>query len=207
MKRIFFLRPLDGTTKGVDEMKVEDFFKECEMTWDKLVGICTDEAPAMLGFRFEFISLVKRTNPNVKGVHCLIHKETPCTLVQGKMVKHVLELFNELKKFLKDHGKHDLLADLNEEGFWERLAYFAYIFEALNYLNRKMQGKNLNIINHVDAIKRFLAIHYIWITGIEKGINVSLSNPCNLVGESDIPEESKADITNHLMDLGIPALI
>ena len=50
------------------------------------------------------------------------------------MVKRVFELLEELKTLLKDNGKHDLLADFNEEGFPERLAYLADIFEALNDL-------------------------------------------------------------------------
>ena len=118
------------------------------------------------------------------------------------MVKRVFELLEELKILLKDHGKHDLLEDFNEEGFPERLAYLADIFEALNDLNRKMQGKELNIIHHVEAIKGFLAKLSPWKTRIEKGIYTSFSNLFNVVGESEISEELKVDIINHLRDLG-----
>ena len=225
-----FCRPLNGTTKGVDVMNsVEDFFKENGLTWDKLAGVCTDGAPAMLGSRSGFISLVKRRNPNVKGVHCIIHKQAlasktlpqnfnwqlqsiikgsalntrlfrklcdtmeakRCDLLfytqlrwlsKGNMVKRVFELLEELKTLLKDHGKHDLLADFNEEGFPERLAYLADIFEALNDLKRKMQGKELNIIHHVDAIKGFLGKLSLWKTRIEKGIYTFFSNLFNVVG-------------------------
>ena len=53
----------------------EDLFKENLFTLDKLVGICTDVAPTILGSRSVCISFVKRRNPNFKGVHCLMLKE------------------------------------------------------------------------------------------------------------------------------------
>ena len=37
--------------------------------------MCSDEAPAMLGSRSGFISLIKHKNPDVLGTHCFIHRE------------------------------------------------------------------------------------------------------------------------------------
>ena len=101
-EEFLFCRPLNGTTKGVDVMNsVEDFFKENGLTWDKLAGVCTDGAPAMLGSRSGFISLVKRRNPNVKGVHCLIHKEALAskTLPQkfDRQLQSIIKVVNYIK--------------------------------------------------------------------------------------------------------------
>ena len=49
-EEFLFCRPLETTTKAEDAMaKVESFFEESQLNWDNLVGVCTDDAPAMLG--------------------------------------------------------------------------------------------------------------------------------------------------------------
>ena len=39
---------------------VEEFFETEKLDWDKLGGVCTDGAPAMLGARSGFVEFVKR---------------------------------------------------------------------------------------------------------------------------------------------------
>ena len=51
-----------------------DFFDKIELSWSKLVGVCTDGAPAMIGGQSGLISLVKQKNPAVQGTHCMIYK-------------------------------------------------------------------------------------------------------------------------------------
>ena len=51
-----------------------DFFDKTELSWSKLVGVCTDAAPAMIGANSGLISLVKQKNPAIQGTHCMIHK-------------------------------------------------------------------------------------------------------------------------------------
>ena len=51
-----------------------DFFDKTELSWSKLVGVCTDGAPAIIGANSGLISLVKQKNPAIQGTHCMIHK-------------------------------------------------------------------------------------------------------------------------------------
>ena len=51
-----------------------DFFDKTELRWSKLVGVCTEDAPAMSGANSGLISLVKQKNPAIQGTHCMIHK-------------------------------------------------------------------------------------------------------------------------------------
>ena len=39
---------------------VSSFFCDENLSWNKLVGICTDGAPSMLGSKSGFVSLVKK---------------------------------------------------------------------------------------------------------------------------------------------------
>ena len=50
-----------------------DFFDKTELSWSKLVGVCTDGAPAMIGANSGLISLVKQKNPAIQETHCMIH--------------------------------------------------------------------------------------------------------------------------------------
>ncbi|XP_067936823.1 protein FAM200C-like [Watersipora subatra] len=58
--------PLTETTTAADVMNlVSDFFSKEHLNWGKLIGVCTDGAPAMLGCRAGFAQLVKEKNPLV----------------------------------------------------------------------------------------------------------------------------------------------
>lgn len=62
------------TTKAVDVMKaVSDFFDRYGLSWQKLIGVCTDGAPSMLGSRSGYVQLVKEKNAEVTGIHCFMH--------------------------------------------------------------------------------------------------------------------------------------
>ena len=75
-EEFLFCRALDATTKADDVMAyMSSFFEEARFPWDKLVGVCTDGAPAMLGSRSGFLTQVKQRNPTVVGTHCMIHRE------------------------------------------------------------------------------------------------------------------------------------
>ena len=73
---LLFCKPLETTTKAEDVMAVvSNFFEEMYLNWKKLARVCSGGAPAKLGSRSGFISLVKYNNPNVLGTHCFIHRE------------------------------------------------------------------------------------------------------------------------------------
>ena len=53
---------------------------------------------------------------------------------------------HEISQFLLSQNSHDLYALFENDRWIAKLAYLAYIFEHLNELNIKMQGKNENIL-------------------------------------------------------------
>ena len=73
-----FCRGLTSRTTAHDVLKVvSDFFTTEGLSWEKVVGICIDGAPAMLGSRSGFLKLLvaKKHNPNLVGIHCMIHRQ------------------------------------------------------------------------------------------------------------------------------------
>ena len=51
---------------------LSDFFTTEGLSWENIVGICTDSAPAMLGSHFRFLEIAKKYNPSIVGIHCMI---------------------------------------------------------------------------------------------------------------------------------------
>ena len=88
--------PLETTTKADDNLAVvSKLFEENNLSWCKLVGVCTDGAPAMLGSRSGFVTKIKQKCPSALGTHCVIHREalTARTLP--------VELMNSLNSVIK----------------------------------------------------------------------------------------------------------
>ena len=74
-EEFLFCQPLKTTSKAADFFQVLiDFFDKTKLSWRKLVGVCTDGAPAMIGANFGLVSLVKQKNPAIQEMHCMIHK-------------------------------------------------------------------------------------------------------------------------------------
>ncbi|XP_067932789.1 protein FAM200C-like [Watersipora subatra] len=112
-EEFLFCSPLTETTTAADVVNlVSDFFSKEHLDWGKLIGVCTDGAPAMLGCRAGFAQLVKEKNPLVvEGFHhCLAYLvdifssiNEVNTKMQGRdrNVLNVTDSINALKDKLK----------------------------------------------------------------------------------------------------------
>ena len=60
-EEFLFCQPLETTSKAADVFQVLiNFFDKTELSWSKLVGACTDGAPAMIGANSGLVFLVSR---------------------------------------------------------------------------------------------------------------------------------------------------
>ena len=83
------------TDKDVDVFQVvSDFFEENNLSWNNLVAVCTDGAPAMMGSRSGFTALVKQKNPKIRGTHCLLHRLSLTTETLPKTLNTVLYIIH-----------------------------------------------------------------------------------------------------------------
>ena len=71
------------------------------MKWEKLVVVCTDGAPAMLGCRSGFITRVKQKNPDAVGTHCVIHREALASKTLPAAMKKKLAIMIRIVNFIK----------------------------------------------------------------------------------------------------------
>nr|XP_008103991.1 PREDICTED: SCAN domain-containing protein 3 isoform X1 [Anolis carolinensis]XP_008103992.1 PREDICTED: SCAN domain-containing protein 3 isoform X1 [Anolis carolinensis]XP_008103993.1 PREDICTED: SCAN domain-containing protein 3 isoform X1 [Anolis carolinensis]XP_008103994.1 PREDICTED: SCAN domain-containing protein 3 isoform X1 [Anolis carolinensis]XP_008103995.1 PREDICTED: SCAN domain-containing protein 3 isoform X1 [Anolis carolinensis]XP_008103997.1 PREDICTED: SCAN domain-containing protei len=97
-----FYKPLETTTTAHDVFDtVGSFLKEHKISWEKVCGVCTDGASAVLGCRSGFQRLVLNESPKVIGSHCMNHWQilTMKTLPQElqEVMKSVISSVNFVK--------------------------------------------------------------------------------------------------------------
>ena len=118
-------------------------------------------------------------------------------LSKGNVLSRVFELRNELKIFL-NVVKPELAVHFSNSKFIACLAYLVDIFDSLNTLNVKMQGKEKNIIHFVDLINGFIEKFSNWGRKVQKGnfaVFTSLADICHL------DDELKTNVAQHLEKL------
>jgi zinc finger BED domain-containing protein 5/7/8/9 len=92
-EEILFSQTLKTTTKAVDVFSVlSDFLISNSLSWEKVIGICTDGAQAITGCKNGFIQLVKEKNPNIIGSHCIIHRQALACKTLPESLNSVLNL-------------------------------------------------------------------------------------------------------------------
>ena len=71
------------------------------MSWSKLVGICTDGTPAMIGANSGLVSLVKQKNPTIQETHCMIHKAALVSKTIPKRLHEHLSVVIKIVNYVK----------------------------------------------------------------------------------------------------------
>lgn len=95
-------KELSSTTKGKDVFEMLDnFFKQNELDWKKLIGCTTDCAPSMLWRKSGFASHLKVVSPNATIVHCFIHRLALCARVLPENMLLCLNRVIKLVNFVK----------------------------------------------------------------------------------------------------------
>lgn len=122
-------------------------------------------------------------------------------LSKGNVVNRVFELKNEIKLFLEVQGKHDLKSYIDDEAWNKRVAYLADIFDQLNKLNLKLQGKEMHTLHFQDNLQAFVAKLQNWRRKVNIDNIAMFENLCSVVGESELDGILKLEISEHLESL------
>lgn len=126
-------------------------------------------------------------------------------LSKGNLLARVFELREEVETFLmsQEKGKRTeaQLSSFNQPAFKLRLAFLADIFEALNVLNKKLQGRETNIVDHTDALKAFIDKIGLWERKLERGQVSHFQRLAEVLGEEEVPVELAQQIKEHLASL------
>ena len=93
---------LESTTKAIDVIeKLEGFFEQNQIIWDNVGSLCTDGAPAMMGVKSGFTSLVKKRAPHVISTHCVLHRHALASKTLPQYLKYVLAKVVECVNYIR----------------------------------------------------------------------------------------------------------
>ncbi|KAF2368590.1 protein of unknown function DUF4371 [Trinorchestia longiramus] len=110
-EEILFSAALETTAKAIDVFsKVDEFFQEHGLSWEKLVGVCTVGAPSMIGSRSKFVKLVKEKNPAVTGTHCVIHRQSLASKTLPGNLRSSMNLAIKVVNFVKNSSLNSRLS-------------------------------------------------------------------------------------------------
>ena len=96
-----FCTPLKTTTGSADVFEtISTFFDTMGLDWNKVCGIGTDGAPAMLGSKSGFQAKVKEKS-QAKDFHCIIHRYALASNALPGSLKDVFDLVIKLVNYIK----------------------------------------------------------------------------------------------------------
>ena len=111
-----FCNALSDTTTAADIKAIgESFFKANKLSWQNFKHICTDGAPAMIGVRRGFVTLVKNEWPHVTSSHCSLHRYALASKTLHPRLMEVMDVAVKVINFIcsraKNHRLFQLLAE------------------------------------------------------------------------------------------------
>ncbi|KAK2716898.1 hypothetical protein QYM36_007143 [Artemia franciscana] len=97
-ENILFCQNLQSRTTGEELFKVIDkFFAEGGILWDWCLSVCSDGAAALTGKNNGLMAWIRKKNPKVKWLHCIIHRQA---LPSKRMNAHLHKTLNEAVKVI-----------------------------------------------------------------------------------------------------------
>ena len=95
-------KELPETTRGQDIYDtLTSYLNRWDMNWEKCVGICTDGCPSMTASVKGFVTLVRRSQPNITTTHCFLHREALVAKALGSELKDVLDKVVKIVNYVK----------------------------------------------------------------------------------------------------------
>lgn len=114
--------PMTGQTRGIDFFEaVKSFFDKYKIDLNKLLSVCTDGCPSMVGCHAGFISLLKKhlNRDQLLTYHCILHQENLAAKFDEtfkSVMKKVINIVNFIRSHELNHRQFiEFLKELNSQ--------------------------------------------------------------------------------------------
>ncbi|XP_063243089.1 SCAN domain-containing protein 3-like [Bacillus rossius redtenbacheri] len=109
-EELLFSQELEMTSRGIDVMNIIiGYFQKYGIMWEKLVGFCTDGAPAMLGSHSGLATLIKQRNPSTLTSHCILHRQALASKTLPKCLNDTMKLAIKVVNVIKSSALNSRL--------------------------------------------------------------------------------------------------
>lgn len=181
--------PIKGSTRGEDLFKsFMKFAHEKKLPMDKLLSVCTDGAPCMVGKNKGFVALLRKHEKRpILGFHCILHQEALCAQMCDGQLGEVMSLVIRVINFIVARA-------LNDRQFK------ALLDEVENNFHGLLLHSNVRWLSRGKVLSRFAACLNEFQTFLEmKGIE----HPELAKTEWLLKFYYLVDITEHLNQLNV----
>lgn len=115
-ERLTLLPLHDRTTGQILFERFQEFMNKNNLSYQKILSVATDGAPSMIGKINGFVTLLKKINPKIITLHCIIHQSVLCAKLSGDF-KNIMNTVMKIVNYLKSHStlQHCLLQTFLEE--------------------------------------------------------------------------------------------
>ncbi|RLU19850.1 hypothetical protein DMN91_008409 [Ooceraea biroi] len=116
-EELLTLLPLhDRTTGEILFTNFQKFMESNNLSFDNILSITTDSAPAMTGKVNGFVTLTKNRNSKIIALHCIIHQAVLCSKLSDNL-KNVMTVVMKIVNYLRSHSalQHRLLRAFLQE--------------------------------------------------------------------------------------------
>lgn len=145
-EELLTILPLKGNTRGEDLFKaIDEFITKSNISYDKMVSLSTDGAPAMIG---KEKGVVKRIRDNTSGLisyQCIIHQTALC----GKLSATLKEVMDNLVKLINFIRSHSAL---------QHRQFKEFLSECESAYSDLLQHNNVRWLSKGQVIERFWLI-------------------------------------------------
>uniref|UniRef100_A0A8C7WW76 General transcription factor II-I repeat domain-containing protein 2-like n=1 Tax=Oryzias sinensis TaxID=183150 RepID=A0A8C7WW76_9TELE len=185
------LETLRGTTRGEDLFAVVSrVLEKYHLSWDKMVGITTDAAPAMIEKKAGLTALVSQKVSECGGkaaqYHCILHQEQLCakTIGLADVVRDVVKIINCIRSKALSHRQF--------RAFWMKLILFLTIrrrwLSRGNVLKRFFELRQL-MAEFLSSTSRdtLIASDKRWIFDIAFMVDITDLNNLNVKLQGKVP--------------------
>ncbi|KAF2902670.1 hypothetical protein ILUMI_03516 [Ignelater luminosus] len=145
-EELLAILPLKGNTRGEDLFKViDEFITKSNISYDKMVSLSTDGAPAMIGKEKGVVKRIRDKNSGLISYQCIIHQAAFCEKLSATL-KEVMDSFVKLINFMRSHSA------LQHRHFKE------FLSECDSVYSNILQHNNVRWLSKGQVIERFWLI-------------------------------------------------
>ncbi|CAG9790709.1 unnamed protein product [Diatraea saccharalis] len=112
-EEIFHSQSLSAGTKSEDIFDaISNYIERNDLDWNKLIGLCTDGAPAMIGARSGLAQKLKEKNPTLVSTHCVIHRQALASKTLPQSLCQILNSAIKIINYIKSSALNSRLFTL-----------------------------------------------------------------------------------------------